>query len=306
MATFTISISFNIETVFATAAEDDAFKAQYVMDDINICQVMPTTLELEVIIKRGMKEAGPKLDRGQSESIYPALLAEDILTVTHCFGIDPIIMVGLLGSESLYINDIKNSIGATGLGQLLPNALEEIGLQLGAPGAASKYDYAPLAQRKYFESAINCSLELDHHKRFVDISSLKDYFNLGININYEEKLSMQHWWELQSMNDLRIKRKMNSKVEKILRTNRLTNLIYSSMILKIFYSRARSKYKLEDIDSITLDQWNMIMLDTVTRYKGSNPTQGKYMHKRARQWSNRMLEVMGETKNACYRPKYGR
>jgi len=237
----TITLCFTIETIMATPTtytntkkyDDFAFNAPYVTEPILVCGSEPTAYELENTIRKGMEEAGPSLAKELTHSTYSLNLAEEILTVSKCFQIDPIFLSGLIASESLFISELTNSIGAIGLGQLLPNALEEVGLQLGAPGAPPSH-YATKGQKAYFETAINCALALDYQKKFPELAHFQEDINFDLSYSTH---AMTHWWNLQGLKDLRKSRKMSTSVVNLLKTNRLTNLIYSAMIFKIFYSR---------------------------------------------------------------------
>ncbi|MDH4468979.1 MAG: hypothetical protein QE271_13050 [Bacteriovoracaceae bacterium] len=273
-----------------------AYYAPYIQEEMNYCHEAPSISQLNNVIQLGLIEAGEKNRDQLQDSKYPVELAFEILSVSKCFKIDPIILTGLIASESLFVTNLKNSIGATGLGQLMTPGIMEIANQLGAPGLKVQ-EYAPADQRSYFQSAIQCAVKENnfYQWRVFRIDTLP---SLDIKIN--------HWWNYQPVKNLNASQEMNPKLISFLKNNHLMNLIYSSMLIKIFYSLSRKNYgdqtfdQLSDLDSMA------ILQSTVSKYKGggSNST-ANAQYKTMRKWVNRTLQIMKKTSGPCYKMQYG-
>jgi hypothetical protein len=167
---------------------------------------------------------------------------------------------------------------------------------LGAPGLKVQ-EYAPANQIAYFQSAIQCSvLENNFHKwPSFRIETLP---SLGLKVN--------HWWNYQTVKNLSASQVMNAKLTTYLKNNHLMNLIYSSMLVKIFYSLARKNYADLSLDKLSYQQTFALLQNTVSKYKGGGgDSTVKYQYKSFRMWINRTLQTMNKTSGPCYDLNYG-
>ncbi len=238
-------------------------RVPHIENDADLCQVRGFT---SAIITPVIKSELTKIEKLKAitakDPNYPARVANQILGVSECFSIDPVVFSALIGHESFFYNNATSRTGAIGLGQLTSISLKEIAQQLHAP-SIPKNERGSKDALDYFNSALKC---------------VKENMNRGV--------ALKHWWNYTTR---------EARVAELKR-NTLLNLTYSAMIFKISYSKSVSL-----LGSVrTAKNIDAIIKKILNFYNGASEAEQKNHYKKTQGFINGFLRVLDETDNACY------
>jgi hypothetical protein len=206
-----------------------------------------------------------KLDEVTKEDVdYSSRTASEILAVSSCFLLDPLIFTSLISHESYFYNKNVSHTGAIGLGQLTSISLREIAQQLQA-------DHIPEDERgsndalEYFESAISCV------ETFANNNS-----------------QLKHWWKYEK----------KAQWVEALKEDTVLNLTYSAMIYKIAYSKTLSYFS-RTSKNVSRD-FNLAIESILNYYNGASESEQNSHYRKTRKKMNGFLETLNQKSNICY------
>ena len=238
-------------------------RVPHISNDADFCGV--NSLNAKVISTEIEQRLAEIHKLTEVDAQYPQRVAQEILSVSSCFQLDPLIFTSLIGHESNFYHDSVSHTGAIGLGQLTSVSLREIAQQLQADHIDKENRGTPQAL-VYFEEAIQC-IENDNE-------------------------ALTHWWGIPSR---------ASRVKE-LKSNTLLNLTYAAIIYKISFSKTMSYFSKT---SKTLSKnLNSAIESLLNYYNGASEVEQMSHYKKIRRKMNMFLELIGEQKNRCYVPAY--
>lgn len=252
-----ISISEeSLESILAT-------NVPHIENDADLCQVRGFDAS---IVAPVIKAELIKIERYKTivskDPNYVSRLTNQLLGVSECFSIDPLVFSSLIGHESYYYNYSVSRTGAIGLGQLTTISLKEIAQQLHAP-STDKYERSSKDTLEYFNSAISC---------------VQDTLNRGV--------AMKHWWKYTET---------NRKLE--LKRNTLLNLTYAAMMYKISYSKSLTALKKAGKTVKNVDE---LVKKLLNYYNGASAAEQLSHYRMTQKNMNIFLEALDDTDNICY------
>ena len=240
-------------------------RVPHIQKDADICQVSNLTSDvIAPYIDKHLVEIN-KLDEViETNQDYSRRTAQEILAVSHCFQLDPLVFTSLVGHESHFYHNSVSHTGAIGLGQLTGIGLREISQQLHA-NFVPTYERGSQSALEYFEEGISC----------VEAS---------INAGQEFK----HWWMFPD----------KASWMKELKSNTLLNLTYAAIIYKISFSKMISYF---NSTSKTVDKNTSLSLKMILNYyNGASEAEKLKHYRKTRKKMNDILKLLDDRSNKCF------
>lgn len=249
---------------YASEALKLGTRIPYIADDANLCKVkgfdqaqLKSAIEVKLADYKRMDVIK------NQDSNYLNKISRQIVIVSNCLKIDPLIFASLIGHESKYDNFSESSTGAIGLGQLTSISLKEIAQQLHAPNTKVTERGTSDAQI-YLNKALAC---------------------IETHLNNGERL--KHWWMFAA-----------SERNLELKKNTLLNLSYSAMIYKISYSKTMSYVFYQRSNVISTDK---IIKKILNYYNGASLKEKEKHYQKTRELVNYFLDKLNQKSNICYK-----
>lgn len=244
-------------------------RVPYVRDIVDICEVKDfSSVNLYNIIIRELSDVKKYSIAIRTNPRYVETIADQIVKVSKCFDLDPLVFSSLIGHESFFYNRSVSGTGAIGLGQLTSIGRKEIAQQL-RTSYIQKSDWGTLDAYDYWNESLSC---------------------VASDVN--NGTSLKHFW----------KYKNNDLMEEALKKDTVLSLTYAAMIFKISYSkgvayidRYNKKNNVDNLLKILLGYYN-----------GASEAEKLNHYKQTRILMNDILEQMGATLNPCYNPSIGK
>lgn len=262
---FILLISRDLVVEANTLESVNGTRVPYIEKDANLCHVKNMTSEIiSSVIENHLNEIN-KLDEVQKmDTNYNHRIAQEILAVSRCFQLDPLVFTSLIGHESHFYNLSVSNTGAQGLGQLTGIGLQEIAQQLQA-------DYVPLKERgtdssrKYFEEAITC-----------------------VEISINGRVPLNHWWNYSNKSDWRSE----------LKENTILNLTYSAIIYKISFSKMMGRL-VKNSKGIEKNL-DYALRKILNFYNGASQSEQITHYEGTRKTMNQFLTLLNDESNKCF------